>query len=296
MYTYEKEIPFNFGITKNIPIDTRYLITNLGELTTRIPVSRRYPGLIFFVTNDTPDYQGNTGFLYVIDNDLQPIKLFDFLMRYIKFGLQLESDADYGNIEKLLNEKTYPKLGSMVYVSPIGVTYVYNGSKFVYFAGDYHFTKQSQYDSLPAKFKQPNAVVYIGDTKYVIKNDLTLSPPLLVYNRVDAILTPYESDRYYLVNGILYYCFEGTLYSIGNKIYLLENTVLAANQAIKHNLNTYALKAYFRIHAVTGQTVKLNPSDINRCLHLGLTPVDLDNCTIDNAQLVTGDLHIVAMM
>lgn len=295
MYTYEKEIPFNFGLTKNIPIDTRYLIKNMSELPTRIPVSKRYPGLLFFVSNDTPDYQGNTGFLYIIDNDLQPYKLFDFLGRYLKFGLHLENDADYTNIEKLLNEKTYPQLGSMVYVSPMGVTYVYNGTRFVYFAGDYHFTSQSQYNNLPDKFKQPNAIVYIGDTKYVIKNDLTLSPPLLVYDRVDQIPTPYENERFYLVNGILHYCFEGTLYSVGNKIYFLENTVLAASQAVRHNLNTFALHAFFRLHVVTGQTMKLNPSDVNRCLHVGLTPVNENNCVIDNKQPLTGDLFIVAL-
>lgn len=319
MYLYTKEIPFNFGLTKNIPLDRRFLFPSLADAISQTPKHTRYPGLMFFIMDDGDDHQNNTGYLYMWDNDTDtPVKVFDFLMRYCKFGLRLESPADYAGdvLREHLRKETYPKLGTMIYLDPIGITLIYtnnntandfmatNPAYYRYCFGDYHFATQAEYDNFPLEYKEVGAVVYIGNTKYIIENDInrSLSSPLLVYNpptKIEdfqpggSLQTKLQHDRYYLINGILCYCFEGVLYQIGEKIYRRRGLTLTRNHRVIHNLNTNFLDAKFVIRDLG--TMNLNPTLVNTCHSLELQPVDLQTVIVLNEQQVTGDLIITAL-
>lgn len=100
--------PKNFHIGRNVPIDNRFLLENLSELNSKIPLQNRYPGLVFFVKDqeindgttvnktgasssiglgpqDTKN-KGHvkfTGVFYVFNDDLNtPIPMHDLVERF----------------------------------------------------------------------------------------------------------------------------------------------------------------------------------------------------------------------
>lgn len=319
MYTYTKEIPFNFGLTKNIPLDRRFLFPSLQDAIDMTPVKYRYPGLMFFVMDDGADYQDNTGYLYMWDNDVTtPIKVFDFLMRYCKFGLHFDSAGDYiGDVmRKHLREETYPQLGTMIYLDPIGITLIYtsNNTKdnfmatdiqyYKYCFGDYHFETKQQYIDFPDEYKEPGAVVFIGSTneKFIIEDNLELSAPIIVYDpptvfedfqNGGSLYSKLQEGRYYLVNGILGVCLNGTMYQIGEKIYRRRNMILEKNPEIIHRLNTNFIDAIFVIRNIG--TVPVNRDIVNTCHRLETRPVDNNTSVVLNEQRMTGDLFLIAL-
>lgn len=286
-------IAYAFEILKGIPIDKRYCVKTFAEIDEKIKKEIRYPGLFIHVENDEnlQDYQGITERIYVCDNSLELVPLNDFVLRYLKFGITVSPD-EYANLKEKLLQEVYPTLGSVVLVMPLKVLFYYDGTNFNYLAGDYHFTDENQYNALPEEFKTSNKVVYINSSKKIILSDKTLSDPLIDINEIPSNI---ENDRYYGMNGMLYYGFEGKLYKVGEKVSVFKDTKIIGSQVFKHDLNSTHLYGFLRINSVSQSDVKINPDNESFVVRVDFIPQDSNNAKIINSQNLTGTLYIFSL-
>lgn len=261
-----------FKITKNIPIDYRFIVSSLNNLDTEIPLKYRYNGLTFFVvdgsvndgttlvgSNKKIDGQINvgpttgtktlSGILYTFEEDLtKPIPLHDTVLRFIIRQLTGYNN-NWTNLVSDLNH-TYAKAGSIVYVQDLGISVIFNGTDWEYFNGIYKINELAAWNTVPAQFKVPNRIVHVGTSdKYTIQiilSNKTLSNEILV---VDSIPATPENWRYYLINGYLYYSIGGNVYPLGDKFKVWYNTSLVVgNNNFKHDFNSNLLSGYCRIN------------------------------------------------
>lgn len=244
-----KVLTENYEVSKNIPIDKRFLIDNLANLDVVIPVKKRYPGLIFFV----PDAKVNDGTddvvigeLYTFESDLtKPISLRALFGRYQVRMVTIEN-GDYSTLLTKLN-KTFAVPGNMVLVNPLNVVFIYNGTNWEFFKGNYNITDVAHYDTIPNTLKKPGEYVYIGNATIakLIKTDLTLSDVIIVSTTITP--DPIMEFQYYSVNGFLYFGLNGKLWPVHQKIFTKENLVKGENR-ITHNLNSIYINCKFRIY------------------------------------------------
>lgn len=217
----QHKILYNFNVDNNLPLDVKYVIESI---TQQIPLHQRHEGLLC--------YSKEQKSVYIYENVNSLVPLFSFLSREFTGAI---NSTDYANLLNQMLLLPNMGFGDMVTVFPMGVTYVFDNTKFVFRVGPYKFTDISQYNSLSNDLKEPNQIVYINDNKYIINNDFTLSP------EVEVIIssTQFVNNRYYTKEGQLYYFIDNKLYVVGDQIYIDTNFNLTSSVlTVNHNLNT----------------------------------------------------------
>ena len=239
MQFLNKLITFGFQLTKNIPIDNRFRIKNIGTVDVEIPQGLRYEGLIFSAEDTLTDYQGNNRRFYTFEvskenGKLVPVLLFDYLNRRVKLGITITSE-EIPNLNKILNENCYPVLGTTVYVSPLDIIVQWNGTEWKTICGTIKLTSEDEYNSLEDNFKNQGWVVEIGETKNIILDNLKLSDQIIIGTADDFVTyggvtyqytdknfweNNKEYGRFFLLKNTLYYNFNGKLFEVNKQIYV----------------------------------------------------------------------------
>lgn len=269
----------NFKIIKNIPIDTRYLINSINTVDVEIPINLRYPGLIFYTyTQET---------IYYFKNNLT----FDLLSNLLTLSdIRLleapDGETDYSELGNALSAIS-AKDGSIITVVPLNVSFIVKGGDWEYFTGIYNLVHLSYYDTIPNHLRKPEILVNIGNTRYLINNDLSLSEELITLSSPPGII---QNDRYYNIDGILYYAVNNQLYRVGEKLYNSEILVNIGNTTITHNLNSTNILHYFRIY---------NNNNIclpnNTLVNLDLKPINNNQVVISSKTELIGNLILMVI-
>lgn len=241
-------IPRNFRSTRNVPIDTRFLVEDIEYIDTIIPKSLRYPGLIFFVkdsnVNDgtTKNLDGTknlgsleygiekiNGILYCFDNKLNPIPLHDLITRFEIRLLKIDAttnDCYQKLIDKNNADETnslnhlYSKIGNIVFIEPLGIAVICRlineQPTWQYLTGSYTVLNEEQFLSIPESLRQSNAIVNIieSNSKKIITSEGKLSNEII---NADYKTDCTENNRFYNINGFIYYCIDGTIIPVSNK-------------------------------------------------------------------------------
>lgn len=274
-----KQIPYNFGVTKNVPIDTRYWIESLSVLDTEIPLPLRYEGLTFFVSNGVPDtdINGEKGFLYIFEKDLQtPIKLHEFVLRYVVRGLDLRwvggigkkfryyDDAGkeiYGSdsIIEILDKEAHKKLGSVINLENIGISVVWDGLQWKYHSGNWDLPSNFTVGGTDANWKsyiwyslkKEGVSLFISiDTnttkRFIIDSKLELKKVVSVDGDTDHYkldntknlpeISKFDDERYFDNNGILFHSIGGD--PLTRKVYQLSRKTKIIPINLKVGVNT----------------------------------------------------------
>lgn len=274
-----KQIPYNFGITKNVPIDVRYWIESLTVLDTEIPLPLRYEGLTFFVSNGVPDTDANgeKGFLYIFEKDLQtPIKLHEFVLRYVVRGLDLRwvggigkkfryhvTDVDFyesDSIIEILNKEAHKKLGSVINLENLGVSVVWDGLQWKYHSGDWNFpsnfaaiigvdanwksyvwyTLKKEGVSVFIRVDSNTTKRFIIDSKNELKKVVSVTGDTDHYKLDNTKTLPelskFDDERYFDNNGILFQSLGGD--PLTRKVYQLSRKTKIIPINLKVGVNT----------------------------------------------------------
>lgn len=216
-------------LNKPVPLDCRFIVSNINNLDKEIPKQYRYPGLIFFVpdTQLTVGTSSNkiVGIYYCFENDLNTaVPLHDLSLRYIVH--QLSGIDDLTTIINRLNNDTYSKPGNIVDLKDIGIQVIFNGTKWRYFNGKYILKSLDDWNKIPDDIKQPNTIVEVKpNIRKVVTSLLQLSDEIIETN-LDNLT---ENNRYYLVDGFLYYRLNNTNYQLSNRMFILHNFTLSEN-------------------------------------------------------------------
>lgn len=241
--------PRNFKLTRNVPLDTRFIVENIENIDNEIPKAVRYPGLIFFVkdsnVNDgTTQYLDGTkklgstgsnkgidkifGILYIFDDKCEPIPLHDLITRFEIRLLNIDNSTDdcYGKLTdrtENTNEHNslnhlFAKIGNIVFIEPLGIAVIcrlINGQpEWRYLTGSYNVLNETQFLNIPKTLRQPNVDVTIDDKKYIITHDGYLSDEII---KTDSKANCTEDRRFYNINGFIYYHIAGITIPVSNK-------------------------------------------------------------------------------
>ena len=265
-----------FKITKNIPLDTRFIVNSLSTLDTEIPMKYRYNGLVFFVVDakinngtttivsenkidgtigkgPTTGNETLSGILYCFESDLtKPIPLHDLVLRFIIRQIG-EYNNNWTNLISDLNH-TYAKAGSIINVKDLGISVIFDGNNWKYFNGIYTINKIEDWNTVPNQLKETNRLVKVGNENKIILSDKTLSDEVI---KVDSIPDIPENFRFYLINGYLYYSIGGNVYPVSDKIKIFYNTkLIIGDNTFTHNFNSKLLNTYCLINeAIDNQII-----------------------------------------
>ncbi len=227
--TKSKEIYHNFQLSKNIPIDNRFLQTSLIKIDDDLPLNKRYPGLIFFVTDS--NINGKVGNFFCFENDLTSYIPF-FSISTNQEIKQLDVDEEnYNYLNEPLGDAVNDNMafpGSIVTIRPLGISYIFDGTDWLYFLGNYKVSTEAVYYSIPDNLKMPGRLVEIGT-----------SPLVLKVIGVNLNLMPYSPDKFNvfvrnLNNGKnrLTHILNSTYISVFIRIYEIDNIEEENNQVI----------------------------------------------------------------
>lgn len=231
-----KLILHQLDLNKQKALDKRLEINSLSTINTELKLNRRYKGLIFFVVDENKHYL----FLSDLTN---PLSLSSFISSGDIKGI---ISTDYSTLNEDLNN-TNPTLGSIITVYPLFVSFIYDGSKWVYFSGTYLVTDEIQFLTIPILLRNTgNLVIFTNNTRKVILSDKTLSDELISITTIPLEL---ERNRYYLLNGLLHYSINNELFRLGSKLKIFTNQLITNNNnSINHNLNSTYISCYIRIN------------------------------------------------
>ena len=272
--------PRNFQLTRNIPIDTRFLVTTLDNIDSEILPETRYPGLVFFVRDsavndgtsnsiDTIDLgpinqynKGSVrtvkGILYIFVPDASGNLIYTPLHDLInRFEIKLLNITDTsntayshlcdGDLDELSNHinanntnclnHLYAKLGNIVYIQPLGIAVICvnnnesitNKTKWIYFSGTYKVSSIEQFNNIPDSLKNPNTVVSVNGKNQIITSDLKLSDEVIKKSSVNDCT---ENNRYYNINGFIYYHIDGITIPVSNKFCIKQQSLKVGNNYI----------------------------------------------------------------
>lgn len=275
---------FIYGFSRNSqnPLDPRFKISSLSNLNTELILEHRYGGLIFFVDDEDKPY--------IFLNDLEtPISLGSLISSGDIKGFDL---PDYSYITSNLNT-TNPTLGSIVTVFPLGVSFMFDGSKWKYYHGTYNVTNDAQFNSIDVTLRSEGKLIIMGGTRYIIDSNLLKSTEVIVATSIPV--TP-QKNRYYSINDILYYSIGGSIYRLSEKFKLITNqSLIVLNDSnistnlnvITHNLNSIYISVYFRINLNNGINT------ISRMEEVNYVTIDSNTIKILSDFVITGDLIIV---
>ena len=244
------KIFYNFRVNGDSPLDDKLVLSNLANINTELPIEDRYLGLLFFVTNIKK--------YYTFTDDLNtPVLFSDSILSSQKNGIFIDTSSnDYSNLPTLLGN-TNPKLGNIVTVYPLQVSFIFDGTNWKYFNGKYNGTTPLLL-TIPQQLRQTNALLIseIGGVS-IWNNQGNITPEILVITDPTFTNNPYpglpistlQTNRYYLVNGLLYYVFNnGQYFLIGDKVAFFQNQLIGIGETtIIHNLNTSYIRGLIRI-------------------------------------------------
>lgn len=264
-----KLITHNFKIRKNIPLDSRFIISSISNIDIELPLNLRYNGLIFFVEDAIFGTDTVAGKLYCFEADLTtPILLSSLVTKYL-ISFVTVTNNDYSNILTLLNQ-TYPYPGKLVLIKPLGITVMFDGTSWKYFAGNYSVDNSTVFNTIPVSLREKNRLVIVnGNTQNIILANGSLSPKLIVLTNNPPTI---EEDRWYSINGILFYGINNTLYRVGEKITFIDIITLIGKNRINHGLGSSYVLCFYRIN---------NTENLNELNTIGLLPCQI----IDNNQI-----------
>jgi hypothetical protein len=261
-----KILSYAFRATNNIPLDTRFIVNSLTTLDTEIPLDKRYEGLIFFVLTATVDDGTSitqTGVLYCFEKDLtKPVPIHELGLRYVIKSVG-GFNGNYSTIFDKLNHTYSDKIGSIIYVEDLDICVIKISEDidgWVYLAGIYKVLNNTVYETIPLKLRAIGRLVELnGDDRFIQNNaGKTLSNPVMVFARKEDIPL-LQNYRYYLINGFLNYCIEGTLYQVTEKfINILNKTLVEGSNIIIHNFNSTYIIAYLRIYKNEASNVEFD--------------------------------------
>lgn len=291
----------NFKVSRNIPIDTRFLVKDLNNLDVEIPLRKRHNGLIFFVTENAYTHgpaDKIIGKWYCFEDDLtKPIPLYDVWDRYEILQINGYRNNTWANVINDLN-LTFPKNGRCVFIRDLNIFVVYYEKIWYYVSGEYNIEKDSDWVTLPASLKVPERIVRIGAINprplpttavtRIVMNDKSLGVVVIPLSTLpaagDAVI---QNNHYYLIDGLLYIYLDGKYYRLNDDIYIhkLTNVQPGAIQ-VNHGLQSNYIIAFIRINnGITTATNQINPQ-LPRTL---VIPVD---CEILNNNTIKIENHL----
>lgn len=255
----KKQIPYSLEVTNNIPIDTRFIVSNIENIDNEIPLNKRYPGLQFFVVNKTGDEE-YSGEYYSFQNDLQTVKKSSEVINNLKY-LTLSEQQNFTDYLTILNSREYQN-GETVYLTDLHILVVKDGNDWKYLSGEYYLSSISDkhdWNFIPTLFKKPNVLAFsVKDNyHYLVADDLTLKEKVLVSSTNPV---SYTNFHYYQINGILYYYYNA-LYRVGVKFILRAVNLIVGNIEVEHNLNSTYIFGYLRLSY--GSVHKLIPLELD---------------------------------
>lgn len=283
----------SFKITKNIPIDYRFIVRNLENIDEEIPKKYRYNGLVFFVV-ESEVYNGTTtgggtvdgkinvgtttggdktlnGVLYCFEENLdKPIPLHDTVLRFIVRQVGGFTN-DYSKLLENLN-KTYAKAGSIVYVEGLNISVIFDGTNWKYFNGVYIINNDSVWNTVPESLRVQNKLVLSNNVRKIILNDLSLSDEVLTDKNI------IQNNRYYDLNGILHYSIGDKLYKLGDNVFFGIVNIQKGSIQVTHGLNSLLIEGYCKL-TNTNSDIDVN----NTIVPLSLKIIDKDNVEIKSS-------------
>lgn len=282
LYSAYEYQPKNFQRTRNVPIDTSFLLESLNDLDEKIPYDIRYPGLIFFVKdatifsgtvtngkaeltngNLTSNGKNITGLLYVFEEDLsKPKPLHDLIQR---FEIRCIKETNYNNLNSVLNN-LYAKSGNIILIDNLGISVIcdYDGN-WKYFSGEYIVESPNMFNSIPENLREPGITVYLTgiNQKRIIDSNKQLSSEILTTTNPNLCT---EDRRFYNINGYFYYRFGNTNIPISDKFVVKNNVKLnIGNNYITHNFNSKYVSVYGIINE---HSENINNDYVNYCFPL----------------------------
>lgn len=266
----------NFQVTRNIPMDVRFLVKSLTSLDTEIPLNKRYNGLIFFVTENAYTH-GPTdtikGKFYCFEDDLtKPVPLYNVWDRYEILQITGYRNGTWANLIADLN-LTYPKNGRCVFIWDLNIFVVYRDGKWYYISGEYNIAKDSDWATVPDSLKVPERIVRIGSitdrplpttaVTRIIMDDLSLGLVVIPLDTIPPAGDPVIQDNhYYLIDGLLYIYLDGKYYRLNDDIFVQQlSNVQPGVIQVNHGLKSNYIVAIIRIDngaTVAGNTI--NPT------------------------------------
>jgi hypothetical protein len=264
-----KKVFFNIRLNQQKPYDDRLQLSSLTNLAAELPLAERYAGLMFWVL----DIQA----LYWFEADLTtPLPFFASVSSSVILGIEV-ADQDYTNLTAVLNA-TGPSLGSVVYVDPLGVAFVWDGSSWKYAWGTYTADTAAELLAIPAGLLKPSSPARVLGNPMVIDDLGGVSSLVTVVSSLPGSL----HSGYYLVNGSLYVAVGGTAYRINDKTYVANIGLGIGTTNINHALNTPYVRGVCWI------------TSLNELVPLPLKYVNDNNSTVDSRVAVSGTVVVFA--
>lgn len=264
---------YGFWINGNSPVDGKSRINSLSTLETEIPLDERYSGLIFYVNNIST--------FYCFLNNLtlpKPLKESILVTEITGISVPTENYTDLLDVLSLLN----PKLGSLISIFPLGVTFKFNGTEWKYAFGDYKsndllFTMPQELLGVGKKVINPSGTIFI------INKDKSISPLVIEATELPAQL---ENERYYDINGSLYYVINNVPYLFGKSFYFNDKILTPGVTNIIHNLSSSYICVKFWINS------------ISEFIDINYTTIDSNTIEIKNSfdVSITGKLLITNLI
>lgn len=285
---YTQEIIHQFDLTKGVPLDVRCYLDKFANFDTKIPKTKRYPGLITWVADKNMFY-------ICVDKISTPKTIIEFLSNAGISSINLfennQSKARSVKTRQTIYDQlnsTNPKSGNIVTVEPIKVSFIFDGANWRYLSGIYNFSSISDYNNFPNELKIVGNKVLIGSNKdeYLITSNYTLTQKVTKVNKQLRNDFNYLNDCYYDIDGVLHYNFNGVLYQLGEKIMVKENFQIDKNTIISHNLNSSLIFAIFRINNLNSDIDNLIITPELKCL-------SDDEVEIQSKSVIKGKLLLI---
>ena len=269
-----------YSLTRNSPnpLDSRLSIDSLSTIDTELLLTHRYAGLIFFVKDINKHY------LFL--NDLTtPITLQSFISNENVKGI---ASTDYSTLINSLNSLN-PIMCEIITVFPLTVSFIFDGTNWSYYNGDYIVANDTILNSLPNQLRKANKlIISTEDGRSIFTSDLNKSKELLEFN---SIPTTIENNRYYNINGILYFSIADNLYKLSEKTLLLENHFidktenLNVSNIVTHNFNSPYVSGFIWINKSINQLL-----NTNKLIQLQIDIVNNDTIKIISNIPISGNI------
>lgn len=288
MAAYTQEIIHQFDLTKGVPLDVRCYLDKFANFDTKIPKTKRYPGLITWVAD-------RKTFYICSDKTSAPKTIIEFLSGAGVSSINIDEPQSRGRSVRNLRSTIYdqlnatnPKSGDIVTVEPIKVSFIFDGANWRYLSGIYNFSSISDYNNFPNELKIVGNKVLIGNNKdeYLITTNYTLTQKVTEVSKQLKNEFKYLNDCYYDIDGVLHYYFNGMLYQLGEKIMVKENFQIDKNTKISHNLNSSLIFAIFRINSLNSDIDNLIITPELKCL-------SDDEIEIQSKSVIKGKLLLI---
>ena len=225
-YTFE-----SFYLSNDLPLDAKTIISSIDNLNVELPVNHRYLGLIFFTKTEKK--------FYTFRNDINTAELFINDANVSNtFGIYVDN---YSQILTELNK--YISLGKIIFVFPLNVAFIYNGTNWEYYSGIYNIRTGVDYNNIPNQIKKIGIKVNYNGLKIwnenLLVSDFYLKTNLPENKAIfDSNSQPIE-DRIYIHRNELYRVVNNKKVKFGNYLQEITNfTVNVGETKIKEFLFT----------------------------------------------------------